>query len=500
MYTQGAVSADGSRAFFTAGGSAQLYLRQNGATTQISASQRTVPDPNGQRPAAFMTATPDASKVFFTSCEKLTNDSTAVSTASSSCTDTSGPNNLQGQDLYAYYVGSGTLTDLTVDSTPGDLLGAAVQGVLGSSADGSYVYFVANGVLAPGSSPGSCQGVSTDHGACNLYLWHNGTVSFIARLANIGGAPADAYNWTPFASLGPGGFSAQKESRVSSDGKTLLFGSNTQLTGYDNHGFTEFYRYDATVGQFTCVSCNPTGAPATGNATMQDILPFLVGPNGPRGVLTRNLSADGSRVFFETPDALVPQDTNGNAGCPFVGSFSNSRSCQDVYEWEANGAGSCHRFAGCLYLISTGRSPEPSFFADASANGDTVLFFTGQAPVGQDHDQLVDIYDARVGGGIAAQNPPSPTSCSGEECHGPSGSPPVFGAPSSATFSGIGNLTPPASTPVTPKTPARLKAEKLARALKACKKKPKKRRPGCKKRARRAYGSAPKAKKSRNGW
>jgi hypothetical protein len=505
LYTQTAVSTDGSRVFFTAGGTAQLYVRENDATTvQVSASQRTVPDPNGPKPAAFMAATPDGSKVFFTSCEKLTNDSTAVSTASSSCTETSGASNLQGQDLYAYDVSSGALTDLTVDNNAGDALGAAVQGVLGSSADGSYVYFVANGVLAPGASPGSCQGVSPRNAAaCNLYLWHDGAVSFIARLqhANTGIDP-DVYDWTPYESAVQSGHSLQKESRVSADGRILLFGSTTRLTGYDNHGFTEFYRYDAAAGRLDCVSCVPTGAPPIGDATMQDILPFLVSPDFRGKVLTRNLSADGSRVFFETPDALVPRDTNGDGGCPNVNT-NFAGSCQDVYEWEANGAGSCHSSAddgGCLYLISTGTSADPSYFADASANGDNVLFFTRQALVGQDQDQLVDIYDARVGGGIAAQNPPSPTPpCSGEECHGPSGSPPVFGVSSSATFSGIGNLTPPASTPVTPKTPAQLKAEKLARALKACKKKPKKRRPGCERQARRAYGSAQKAKKSRKG-
>ena len=35
-------------------------------------------------------------------------------------------------------------------------------------------------------------------------------------------------------------------------------------------------------------------------------------------VLTRNLSADGNRVFFETNEALLPADTNGDEGCPVV--------------------------------------------------------------------------------------------------------------------------------------------------------------------------------------
>jgi hypothetical protein len=481
LYTQTAMSADGSSIFFTAGGTAQLYLRKSATTTvQISASQRTIPDPNGPLPAAFMTAAPDASHVFFTSCQKLTNDSTAVSTATPSCTEP-----VQGQDLYRYDASSGTLTDLTIDATPGDALGAAVQGVVGSSADGSYVYFVANGVLAAGASPGSCQGTQAI-GACNLYLWHNGTVSFIAPLANTTGDPRDAYNWTPSESV-PGAILAeQKDSRVSSDGKTMVFRSKTQLAGYDNQGFAEFYRYDAAVGRFACISCNPSGAPPTGNATIQDIRPFVVGPSTHGAVLTRNLSADGSRFFFESPDALVASDTNAT---------------QDVYEWEAMGVGSCTNSGGCLYLLSGGTSADRSYFADASASGDHVFLFTRQALVGQDQDELVDIYDASVGGGIAAQTLTPSAPCSGDSCKPqPSTAPPGQSA-GSESFSGPGNPIPPlASTPPTkPKTAAELKAEKLTKALKACKKdKPRAKRTKCEKTARKKFGPAKKAKKASN--
>ena len=67
-----------------------------------------------------------------------------------------------------------------------------------------------------------------------------------------------------------------------------------------------------------------------------------------RGTATRNLSANGNRVFFESPDAMLPADTNGVI---------------DVYEWEAKGEGSCESESlngGCLYLISSGSDPERS--------------------------------------------------------------------------------------------------------------------------------------------
>ena len=104
----------------------------------------------------------------------------------------------------------------------------------------------------------------------------------------------------------------------------------------------------------------------------------------------RPLSDDGNRLFFEAFDALAPQDTNG------VG---------DVYEWEAQGSGSCQKAGGCISLISTGKSPEESKFVDASANGDDVFISTDSSLLPQDPG-LIDIYDAHANGGFPP--PPGP--------------------------------------------------------------------------------------------
>ena len=214
-------------------------------------------------------------------------------------------------------------------------------------------------------------------------------------------------------------------------GTTVLFTSQAQLTSYANAGFDELYLYEATSGRLTCVSCNPSGAPATSAAYLTGNQLSLGGE--PRNAfLTRNLSDDGSRVFFQTKEALVPQDTNEQT---------------DVYEWEregAGGAGGCSRSSasfnagsgGCLYLISTGESADQSYFGDASADGGDVFFFTRQPLVGQDQDDNDDLYDARVEGGIAAQNPPPPAGCTGEGCLGPNGAQPVLDAPASTAFEG----------------------------------------------------------------
>ena len=72
------ISADGSRVFFTEVGTGRLYLREDGAKTiQVSASQASTSDPNGHKPATLMAASKSGSVVYFSSCEKLTDDSTA---------------------------------------------------------------------------------------------------------------------------------------------------------------------------------------------------------------------------------------------------------------------------------------------------------------------------------------------------------------------------------------------------------------------------------------
>jgi hypothetical protein len=453
------ISRDGSRVFFTGidenPEETKIYLREDGVrTTWISAPQRSAPDPNGTQRATLWAVTPDGSKAFFTSCEKLTEDSTAVSAPEPGCgADDRGNGEYRwgrGLDLYSYDSGSGKLSDLSVDSNAGDALGADVVSVLGASADGSYVYFAANGVLAPGASPGNCHSSSGAGGTCNLYVAHGGTVSFVAPLSE--GAVGDEANWVTFNAY------LEETSRVAANG-TLLFRSGNSLTGYDNVGSAlgdcgvtkqgeylfigpcpEFYRYVPTTEQLNCVTCSPAGlAPPKGEPSLLSIHGGNSGfvPGG-APFLTRNLSANGKRVFFQSDDALLPADTNGNSGCPSVG---RNRSCKDVYEWEAKGEGSCESESengGCLYLISSGKSPDPSYFLDASENGDHVFFFTHQQLVPGDKDQLEDVYDASVGGGLASQHALTPPTCAGSACVA-NPPPPTPQSLSSSSFSGPGN-------------------------------------------------------------
>ncbi len=185
----------------------------------------------------------------------------------------------------------------------------------------------------------------------------------------------------------------------------------------------------------------------------------------------RWLSEDG-RVFFDSLNATLPGDTSGS---------------QQVYEYEA----------GDVYLISSGMSPEASYFDDASASGGDVFFTTYSQLVGQDTDELTDLYDARVDGGIAAQNPTSSAPCAGEACRGTGSAAPALGTPVSQVFSGSGNLVAPTESKTATKTTPKplTRAQKLSKALKACKKDKKaNKRLTCAKQARRQYGAKAKAK------
>ena len=310
----------------------------------------------------------------------------------------------EGSDLYRYDFAAGAVTDLTPD--PVDPDGAEVLGVLGVSEDGSYVYFAANEVLAGNegangshASPGDCEvNGQFINASCNLYLWHDGETMFIAPL-HTGGIRSDWFDWTPSGKLSSGP-PEPKSSRVSPDGTVLLFASNLNQTSYESRGHAELYRYEAPSqarpnGRLTCVSCDPAGIPPRTEAANetteeagQETTLFASPENavqleGPH-FLTRNLAADGSRVFFDSSEVLLPQDTDEDG-------------VRNAYEWEREQEGSCEHSSdafsassgGCLYLLSTGQSPEPSYFVDASASGEDAFIDTSQPLVALDDDTLV---------------------------------------------------------------------------------------------------------------
>jgi hypothetical protein len=484
--TRHAVSDDGARVIWTLNGALYLTDVASGHSVQLDANQGGTGEGNAS--SVFQTASSNGDTVFFTDEQSLTPGSGAARGSA---------------DLYECEITEPAgqpkcaLTDLTpeMNSEP-----AGVQGLIpGASEDGSYVYFVADGVLAQGAVPGQC-GVSPPPGAtCNLYERHDGVTELVAVLS-----AKDHPDW-----VGSGGELNLSEltARVSPDGRWLAFMSQRDLTGYDTNAAAgggpseEVNLYDAFARRLVCASCNPTGARPQ---AAKDHFGDLVGRNENweegqplAGVIPgwtpytpsaslyqpRYLS-DSGRLLFDSNDALVPQDVNGT---------------EDVYEYELPGVGDCTtssvtfgaRSGGCVGLISSGASAEESAFLDASESDSDVFFMTTAKLSSTDFDSSYDIYDAHECTGASpcvAQPPVPPPPCStGDACKvAPSPQPSVFGSPASSTFAGAGNVVPESSKPMVVQR-SLSRALKLARALKACRREKGRRRAACTRRARTRY-------------
>jgi DNA-binding beta-propeller fold protein YncE len=445
----GALSADGNRIVFeaTSGGPNSpegLYLRDMalGQSLRLDAPQGGAPGGNAH--AVYQGADQGASRIFFSDEARLTPDSTAAETH---------PDLYMCQIQIAAGALSCRLTDLSVDPHPGET--ATVQNdVSAIDPSGRRVYFAADGVLtgpnARGESPvpGDC--ASPAEGSCNLYEYdtESAHLSLLAVLSSH-----DDPDW--------GGrtdqhFLGNLSARISPDGRWFTFMSLRPLTGYDNRDALtgerdeEVYLYDAESGSLRCVSCDPTGARPHG--VLATPSPGLL-VDHPLSWLGRRLAGmvpgwtlrslnvatyqsrylgESGRLFFDSPDALAPEDNNG---------------LMDVYEYEPPGVGDCAaaspRYAseagGCIALISSGTSSEESAFLDASESGDDVFFLTASGLSARDFDGAFDVYDARVGGGEAPA--PEAVVCSGDACQSPP-PPPAFTTPRALGFQGAGNLRP----------------------------------------------------------
>jgi hypothetical protein len=377
---ENAISADGSRIYWTDLENGQLYVRIDGEET------RSIPGPGG-----FLTAGTDGGKVLLS---------------------------------------DGRIYDLAgneaIDLTSGE---GGFQGTLGTSDDLSSVYFVDSKALTP-SNAENANGEHAEEGAQNLYLWREGVRTFIGRLLpsdkggfGVGsGANGRMGTWKPAA--------GNRTAQVSPDGRFLAFTSAAGLTGYDNshrQGIAceneagvlcaQVFEYDAASDELSCASCNPTGQRPLGHSNLSLIEPGV----GTFFHQPRNLTA-GGRLFLESQDTISSHDLNGHIA--------------DVYEWEPNGVGTCAKAGGCVSLISSGNSPNDSQFLSASLSGDDAFFITRESLSPKDQDDLLDVYDARVGGGLVE---PGVAPCSGDGCRGPTLPPPAKPTAGSALFMGSGN-------------------------------------------------------------
>ncbi len=456
------ISADGSRIFWTDLNTHDLYVRENDTA------------PQSPEVAGHCTVASDACTVLIAANAQFWDASADGSRVLYS----------HEGDLYEYDLALGASTDLAP--------GAETLGIVGASEDLSYVYFVGDGAVAPGATHQKCSfassegqeqeeeaGKVTPTAGCNLYVVHVGSgIRFIARLSRY-----DSRNQY-FEEAQAGGWEAglaDKEAQATPDGLHLLFVSRRSLTGFQANLRTEAYLYDAASGQITCVSCDQSGESpgqhlkgSAGSSNHSALLPL----SKMKTALPHWISNDGNRIFFDSLDPLVPQDSNGTT---------------DVYEWERAGTGTCTFSPGCIYLLSDGTSTEGSFLIGSSTTGDDVFFTTRGQVLPEDENQDVDVYDARVGAAL----PPTSTRCIGQGCQGVPSAPPVFATPASATYAGVGNFPSPLARRVARRLEPPTRARRLAKALRVCARGPKGKRVRCRVQARRRYGPKRQAKKAR---
>jgi hypothetical protein len=375
--------------------------------------------------AEFLYASADGAKVLFRDAEQLTSTP-----------------------------GGGVYECRIVQDACGELLltGLSVPGeLLGGSEDASYLYFL-----------GAGDRLDVGH-------YENGSWSATAGpVLPVGGTPAEVVT----------------SHRISPNGRWFAFNSRADLTGYDTTDALsgqpdlEVYLYDAATGRTSCASCNPTGArPAGVNVKPPNESPDWVaagvpewadassGSEGAQGgggidVYQPRYLSNSGRLFFDSSDALVPQDVNGTwdvyeyepEGVPENehACSSASTSGSDVFEPARSFAVEGRQGesgAGCVALISSGTSPEESSFIDASETGGDVFFLTEAQLSPTDTDTAPDVYDAHECTAEspciappAAQPPPCETEAACKAA--PTPQPSIYQAPPSATFNGPGNLPP----------------------------------------------------------
>jgi hypothetical protein len=523
-----AVSGSGGTVFFTAhsgpceeSGVAgagpkvnELYARIDGTTT-VAISEPSLSVPGRQctgecreaqneeggferHEGDFAGASADGSKVFFTTEQPLANEDKGTNT-----------------DLYMEEINGSSVNHLVqVSHDPHAGQTAEVQGVARVSEDGSHVYFVAKGELTEGPNH---EGKEPVAGADNLYVYDtaNDVTKFVATLlmseaeatkieeeglselleevgrCNGSGScrneAIDNYLMAIGSIMGVWSPSDLRPVQATPDGRFLVFSSLEQLTGGDESKVPQLFEYNAETEKLVRVSIGHDGYNDDGNVAEIADVPRIPEPNYDGEKSTEGvgaglpatvgsslaISTDGSRIVFESEDSLVPQAIAGT---------------NNVYEYRE----------GNVYLISDGQhspSGHSAHLIGMDGSGGDVFFSTEDQLVPQDTDTLLNIFDAREEGGFPA--PPSAAGCSGDTCQGALAVPPPLPLLSgSATQVGGENVASPESKPsVRSKAMSLTRAQKLAKALKVCKVKPKKRRTACEKLARKKYVPAEKKDK-----
>jgi hypothetical protein len=375
-----------------------------------------------------------------------------------------------GEEEKIFTFGAGGLEEYHVRTGEATEVGKGVAALLAYTPDGSHVYYL-----------GSAKE--------EIFAFEEGKLTVEIPETNKGGYTGGARGGGQILG-GPTEYGQTHNMPVTTpDGSHLLFIDIAKLTAYENDGHLEAYVYDAKKNQVTCISCNPANASPQGEAQL--ISGFAM-DNGEWQYQTPSppfISNDGSRAVFETTEALVPQDVNGT---------------DDVYEWEWGGTNGCEApsatkvaspayspvIDGCIYMLSSGLGKEVpnengivdgTHLVGASENLQDVYMQTSESLL-PGLDNASKLYDVRVDGGFPFTR--SRRGC--EQCAASGGKPAPLGASVTEMFGGSGN----ARSGVAHRGKGLLARERrLARALRACRRRRSRhRRVSCERAVRRRFG------------
>jgi hypothetical protein len=399
-----------------------LYMRVNDMVTYDVSEGHIV---------SYVGMTPDGSKVYFTSAEKLTPEDKDTSTDLYMWSEEKAEHSEPALTLISKGDNAGNPGEPgSTDSCSASWIAKCDVATYvndGYSQTGAYGGFLGNGhsdnlIAADAGDIYFFSPEQLDHGRGvdgqeNMYDYREGRVQYVTTLSPKAFCLRQPENESlpEYCSVGP-----VARMQVTPTDSRMAFETADKITPYNNTGHLEMYIYDPAAEELRCVSCRPDGEPPSSNVTASS-----------NGIFMTN---DG-RVFFSTADPLVSQDTDG---------------LRDVYEYTeghaqliSSGVSSKDRSSGLILnfdidLFTAG-------LVGVSANGTDAYFTTYDTLVGQDENGTqLKFYDARTGGGFPNVPPPSPCEAA-DECHGAgSATPQSSSSPSGAKLGTGGNVPPKA--------------------------------------------------------
>jgi hypothetical protein len=198
-----------------------------------------------------------------------------------------------------------------------------------------------------------------------LSFWQCLSLVAVLLLALFSSSAYAEHSTKTHVTIGPAGGNGANPAfldAVNQSGSLAFFETDESLVSTDTDSRFDIYRRDMTNGTVTLISIGPNG----GNGNSIDDEVFFDG-----------ISADGSKVFFETAEKLI------------TGGGGDTDNDVDIYQ----------RSGSTTTLITGGGGGDSAdaFYNGNSSDGSHVFFDTDEPLVGGDGDSVADVYDGTGG-------------------------------------------------------------------------------------------------------